>query len=126
MPKREIVPDPIITVIDDYDGKELPPDTPSERYLLRGRTYDLYLSKESKKAVDSFLDQLVDGAQEVRDTSPPSQRRRRGNGGVRIRDGFTIHDLREWARANGHEVSDNRRAPTKVIEAFNDAHSSSR
>lgn len=125
MPKREIVPDPIVTVIDDYDGKELHPDTPPERYLLRGRAYDLYLSKESKQAVDSFLDQLVDGAQEVRDTTPSTPRRRRssgGGGGVTIRDGYTIHDLREWARANGHEVSDNRRAPSKVIEAFNAAH----
>jgi hypothetical protein len=125
MPKREIVPDPIVTVIDDYDGKELHPDTPPERYQLRGRTYDLYLSKESKQAVDSFLDQLLDGAQEVRDvsSSTSAQRRRRGAAGVSIREGFTIHDLREWARANGHEVSDNRRAPTKVIEAFNAAHS---
>lgn len=23
MPKREIIPEPIVTVIDDYDGKEL-------------------------------------------------------------------------------------------------------
>jgi len=121
MPKREIVPEPIVTVIDDYDGKELHEHTPPERYQLRGRTYDLYLSEESKKVVDSFLDQLVDGAEEVRDVAP--QRRSRGGGGVSIRDGYTIHDLREWARANGHEVSDNRRAPSRVIEAFNDAHS---
>lgn len=122
MPKRKIVPEPIVTVIDDYDGKELDPDTPPERYLLRGRTYDLYLSDASKKAVDTFLDELLDGAEEVRQTAP-SPRRTRGGGGVSIRDGFTIHDLREWARANGHEVSDNRRAPSKVIEAFNAAHS---
>ncbi|MRJ76919.1 hypothetical protein GEV29_10250 [Aeromicrobium sp. SMF47] len=123
MPKRKIVPDPIVTVIDDYDGKELPEDTPPERYLLNGRVYDLYLSSESKKAVDTFLSKLLDGAEEVKDTSPPS-RRRRGGAGVSIRDGFTIHDLREWAKANGHEVSENRRAPSKVIEAFNEAHSS--
>jgi hypothetical protein len=125
MPKREIVPDPIVTIIDDYDGKELHPDTPAERYLLRGRTYDLYLSSESKQAVDSFLDQLLDGAQEVRDSahSSPSRGRGRGGAGVQIRDGFTIHDLREWAKDNGHEVSENRRAPSKVIEAFNAAHS---
>lgn len=122
MPKREIVPDPIVTVIDDYDGSELPEHTPPERYLLNGRVYDLYLSSASKKAVDTFLADLLDGAEEVKDNAPPA-RRRRGGAGVSIRDGFTIHDLREWARANGHEVSDNRRAPSKVIEAFNAAHS---
>lgn len=125
MPKREIVPDPIVTVIDDYDGSELPEHTPPERYLLNGRVYNLYLSSESKKAVDTFLSNLLDGAEEVKDTAPPARRRRGGAGaGVSIREGFTIHDLREWAKANGHEVSDNRRAPSKVIEAFNDAHSS--
>ncbi|AWB92776.1 Lsr2 family DNA-binding protein [Aeromicrobium chenweiae] len=124
MPKRKIVPDPIVTVIDDYDGSELPKDTPPERYLLNGRVYDLYLSSESKKAVDTFLSNLLDGAEEVKDSGPSPARRRRGGAGVSIREGFTIHDLREWAKANGHEVSENRRAPSKVIEAFNAAHSS--
>ena len=121
MPKREIVPEPIVTVIDDYDGTELHPHTPPERYLLRGRTYDLYLSEASRQAVDSFLDRLLDGAEEVRDVAPRGRGGRAGVG-VAIRDGYTIHDLREWARANGYEVSDNRRAPSKVIEAFNAAH----
>lgn len=126
MPKREIVPDPIVTVIDDYDGSELPEHTPPERYLLNGRVYDLYLSTESKKAVDTFLANLLDGAEEVKERGAPQTRRRRGtgSGSVSIREGFTIHDLREWAKANGHEVSDNRRAPSKVIEAFNEAHPS--
>ncbi|KQV76919.1 hypothetical protein ASC61_19005 [Aeromicrobium sp. Root344] len=123
MPKREIVPEPIVTVIDDYDGKELHPDTPPERYRINGRTYELYLSDESKKAVDDFLRNLLDGAEEVRDTYAPRSSRGRGGAGVAIMDGYTIHDLREWARANGHQVSDNRRAPSKVIEAFNAAHS---
>ena len=71
MPKREIVPEPIVTVIDDYDGKELHPDTPPERYRINGRTYDLYLSDESKNTVDDFLRNLLDGAEEVRDTYSP-------------------------------------------------------
>lgn len=121
MPKREIVPEPIVTVIDDYDGKELHPHTPPERYRLLGRTYDLYLSDDSKAAVDAFLHHLIDGAEEVRDAAAPGTRR--GGSGVSIRDGYSIQDLREWARANGHQVSDNRRAPSKVIEAFNAAHS---
>jgi hypothetical protein len=123
MPKREIVPDPIITVIDDYDGKELHPDTPPERYRINGRTYELYLSDESKKIVDDFLRNLLDGAHEIRDAPGSRSRSGRGGSGVAIREGYTIHDLREWARANGHQVSDNRRAPSKVIEAFNAAHS---
>ena len=129
MPKREIVPEPIVTIIDDYDGTELHADTPAERYRINGRTYDLYLSSASKKAVDEFLSKLLDGAQEVRSSASPSRPRtapsprRGGNASTRILDGYTIHDLRAWAKDNGHEVSENRRAPKKVIEAFNAAHS---
>lgn len=119
MPKREIVPEPIVTIIDDYDGAELHPHTPPERYQLLGRSYDLYLSEASKRTVDEFLQNLIRGAEQVRDVSVPS---RRGGTAATIRDGYTIHDLREWARDNGHQVSDNRRAPSKVIEAFNAAH----
>ena len=121
MPKREIIPEPVVTVIDDYDGKELHPHTPPERYLINGRTYDLYLSEESKKAVDTFLHDLLDGAQEVKETGRTRGGRRNG-AGTAILEGYTIQDLREWAKDNGHEVSPNRRAPTKVIEAFNAAH----
>ena len=42
--------------------------------------------------------------------------------GDRIKPPHTIHDLRKWARENGHKVSPNRRAPSKVIRAFNEAH----
>jgi len=79
MPKREIIPEPIVTVIDDYDGKELHPDTPPERYRINGRTYELYLSDESKKIVDDFLRNLLDGAQEIRDTPAPRSGRGRGD-----------------------------------------------
>jgi hypothetical protein len=122
MPKREIVPEPVVTVIDDYDGQELHPHTPPQRYRLNGRTYDLYLSDASKEAVDSFLRNLLDGAEVVRDVAPPRSGRGRSGGAATIRDGYTIQDLRKWAKANGHQVSDNRRAPSKVIEAFNAAH----
>ena len=121
MPKREIIPEPVVTVIDDYDGQELHPHTPPERYRLNGRTYDLYLSDASKQAVDSFLRNLLDGAEEVRDERPTRGGARNG-AGVAIRDGYTIQDLRAWAKENGHQVSDNRRAPSKVIQAFNAAH----
>ncbi len=111
MPKREIVPEPIVTVIDDYDGKELHPDTPPERYRINGRTYDLYLSDESKKVVDDFLRNLLDGAEEVRDTAPP--RRRGGSSGVTIRDGYTIQDLREWAT---RQRAPGQRQPARAVQ----------
>ena len=112
MAKQEIIQKPIVKVIDDYDGAELPENTKPVRYQFNERTFDLYLSAASRKAVDTFIADLTDGAEEI-GTS------RRGD---QIKSPHTIHDLRKWAKENGHKVSPNRRAPDKVIRAFNDAH----
>ena len=112
MARQEIIQKPIVKVVDDYDGAELPENTKSVRYQFNGRTYDLYLSQASRKAVDDFIANLTDGAEEVS----------RSGRGDQIKSPHTIHDLRKWAKENGHQVSHNRRAPGKVIRAFNDAH----
>ena len=112
MAKQEIIQKPIVKVIDDYDGAELPEDTKPVRYRFNGRSFDLYLSEASRKAVDTFIADLTDGADEIGTSGR----------GDRIKSPHTIHDLRKWARENGHKVSPNRRAPGKVIRAFNDAH----
>ena len=112
MARQEIIQKPIVKVIDDYDGAELPENTKSVRYQFNGRTYDLYLSAASRKAVDEFISNLTEGAEEVS----------RSGRGDQIKSPYTIHDLRKWAKQNDHHVSHNRRAPGKVIRAFNAAH----
>ena len=112
MAKQEIIQKPIVKVIDDFDGAELPDEHQAGRAIeFNGRTFDLYLSAASRKSVDTFIADLIDGAEE---TGP-----RRGD---QIKSPHTIHDLRKWAKEKGYEVSPNRRAPNKVIRAFNDAH----
>ncbi len=111
MAKQEIIQKPIVKVIDDFDGAELPDNTKPVSYRFNERTFDLYLSAASRKSVDTFIAELIDGAEE---TGP-----RRGD---QIKSPHTIHDLRKWAKEKGYEVSPNRRAPNKVIRAFNDAH----
>ena len=112
MAKQEIVQKPIVKVIDDYDGAELPENTRPVRYQFNGRMFDLYLSAASRKAVDAFIADLTDGAEE----------KQKSGRGDQIKAPYTIHDLRTWATKNGHQVSPNRRAPNKVIRAFNNAH----
>ncbi|MGA9101625.1 Lsr2 family DNA-binding protein [Aeromicrobium sp.] len=112
MARQEIIQKPIVKVVDDYDGADLPDHTKPVRYQFNGRTFDLYLSDASRKAVDAFIEDLTDGAEQIGSSGR----------GDRIKAPHTIHDLRKWARENGHKVSPNRRAPGKVIRAFNDAH----
>src|SRR5689334_2434567 len=114
MARREIVQKPVVKIFDDYSGEELPETTKPVRYDFNGRAYHLYLSHKSKRSVDEFIGKLTDGADEivtgVRRKAPP------------IKAGYSLEDVRGWARKNGHEVSDNRRAPNSVIDAFNAAH----
>ena len=114
MARREIVQKPVVKIFDDYSGDELPETTKPVRYEFNGRAYHLYLSDKSKRAIDEFIGKLTDGADEIvtgsRRKAPP------------IKAGYTLDDLRAWARANGHDVSDNRRAANSVIDAFNASH----
>jgi hypothetical protein len=114
MGRKEIVQKPVVKIFDDYSGAELPEMTKPVRYDFNGRAYHLYLSEDSKRAVDSFISDLTEGADEIltgsRMKAPP------------IKAGHSLADVRDWARKNGHSVSENRRAPNSVIEAFNAAH----
>ena len=65
MAKQEIIQKPIVKVIDDYDGAELPENTKPVRYQFNGRTYDLYLSDVSREAIDAFIGDLTDGAEQI-------------------------------------------------------------
>jgi hypothetical protein len=114
MGRKEIVQKPVVKIFDDLSGAELPETTKPVRYDFNGRAYHLYLSDDSKRTVDQFISDLTSGADEIvtgsRLKAPP------------IKAGHTLDDVRTWARQNGHAVSDNRRAPNSVIEAFNAAH----
>lgn len=112
--RKEIVQKPVVKIFDDLSGEELPETTKPVRYDFNGRAYNLYLSEKSKRQVDAFISDLTSGADEIvtgtRRKAPP------------IKAGHSLEDVREWARSNGHDVSDNRRAPNSVIDAFNAAH----
>lgn len=114
MARREIVQKPVVKIFDDFSSVELPETTKPVRYEFNGRAYHLYLSDDSKRAVDDFIGKLTEDADEivmgVRRKAPP------------IKAGHSLEDVRTWARRNGYDVSDNRRAPNSVIDAFNEAH----
>lgn len=113
MPRHEIVRKPDIKVIDDFSGEEIGSNTEPVEYKFGDKTYRLYLSADSRKKVDTWIAELTDGAEQVTG---------RGGIGVKIKPPYTLADLRKWAKDNGHEVAENRRAKNEVIEAFNSAH----
>ena len=102
-----------VRLIDDLDGSE------AERTVTLGwdgRTYELDLSRKNAAALEKILKPYLEAAR----TAPPAARastrgRPAGSGDRERRD---IQAIREWARANGHEVSDRGRVPAAVLEAY--------
>jgi Lsr2 len=96
-------------LVDDLDGGT------AERtvtFSWDGHTFEIDLSKKNIAALDNALKPYVGAARRVRSTGTRVSARR---GSAKRAN---MPDIREWARANGHEVSDRGRIPVAVVEAY--------
>ena len=87
---------------------------------LDGATYEIDLSAGHAAALRADLATWVNHA---RETHPPkaTSKTRRPLPGTAVGGGDST-TIREWARANGHTVSDRGRLPTAVRQAYRAAH----
>jgi hypothetical protein len=106
-------------LVDDLDGSEA---DETVTFALEGRQYEIDLSADNAAKLRDALAAFVGVA-------------RRGDGGrrrspapraARPAAGDREHTaaVREWARQNGHQVSDRGRIPNAVIEAYEQRDSS--
>ncbi|UNX55266.1 Lsr2 family protein [Georgenia sp. TF02-10] len=106
-----------VTLIDDTDGTEAV-DTVS--FGLDGVSYEIDLSEENAQALRDALAPYVANAR--RETGRRRSRTPRGGGaggaGGRGRPVSDAGKIREWARANGYEVSERGRISADVREAY--------
>ena len=103
--------------IDDLDGGKA---DRTVAFAIDGVSYEIDLSKRNATAFDKALKPYVEAARKVRRSSgrPAS----RGGGGRRRKTGLDLAEVRGWARANGHTVSDRGRVPAAIREAYAAAH----
>ena len=88
------------------------------RSVSDGVEYEIDLtSKNAKK----FRDSVAIFVGSARKTSGGGVRRSNGARGPARVDREQMQAIREWARANGYEVSDRGRIPAVVLEAYNAA-----
>jgi nucleoid-associated protein Lsr2 len=113
----------IVTLVDDLTG-EVAENIRTVEFALDGRAYELDLTEENSAKLHDALSQYVNAARKL------GGRRR---GGTRP-DGVskstsrptgynreTLKSIREWAKKNGHNVSDRGRLPTEVVQAWDKA-----
>lgn len=106
-----------VLLLDDIDGNEAQ-ETVS--FALDGVSYEIDLNEDNARALRDSLAHWIGHARraEVKAaTARPSARRSAARG-----DGPSPAEMREWARANGFEVSERGRISEKVREAYAAAH----
>ena len=100
-------------LVDDLDG------SPGERtinFMWDGTSYEIELSRKNAIAFEKAIRPYLDAARRIRST-----RGRRSSGSRAGKRDLTA--IREWAAANGFEVSARGRIASTVIEAYEAAHS---
>ncbi|MCZ2857413.1 histone-like nucleoid-structuring protein Lsr2 [Blastococcus sp. VKM Ac-2987] len=100
-------------VLDEGRGETL-------SFGLDGQSYEIDLSGENSAEMRASLKRYVDVARKV----SSSRRRDVGRAPQRSASGKRMDTtaIREWARANGHEVSDRGRVTASVVQAYDAAH----
>lgn len=105
-----------VLLIDDVDASTA---VETVVFALEGTTYEIDLSAENAQALRDDLAKWTAHARKQvgRKASAPAPAAR-GKGGRR----GDLGKVREWARANGHAVSDRGRISSALQEAYDKAH----
>lgn len=106
-------------LIDDIDGSEIS-DGGGERvkFSLRGKNYQIDLSTANIAKLDKALKPYIDAAAKVVGTR--GRRTKASANGNASKEQLAA--IREWARKNGHQVSDRGRIKAEVVGAFEASH----
>lgn len=107
-----------IIIVDDLTDETLPEGQgQTVTFGLDGTSYELDLSKDNADQLREDFKRYVDAARKVsRSTSGGSRRSTASSGGRK-----DTAAIREWAKANGHEVSERGRIASSVREAYDAA-----
>ena len=110
-----------VQLVDDLDGTPSA-DISTVTFGLDGAEYEIDLTDDNAGNLRSALDEFVSHARRT------GGRVKRGTPSPSLNSSTTAsHEqaqaIREWARRNGHEVSNRGRIPASLIEAFDAAQS---
>jgi hypothetical protein len=103
-------------LIDDFDGTPLS-GTSTTTFSLNGAQYEIDLGTENAAKLRDALAPFISAGRRVTGGAAKPATRRRGAG--RHSNGSNdVTAIREWARANGHEIGDRGRIPAAVVAAY--------
>lgn len=101
-----------VTLVDDVDGGKA---EETVAFSLDGVPYEIDVSTENAAKLRSDLDRFIKHGRRIASRKPT---RRRSGASSPARDRAAVRD---WARANGHDISERGRIPQQVLEAYDAA-----
>ena len=99
-----------VVLVDDLDGSEA---HETVTFGLDGTTYEIDLNKAHAEDLREGIGPFLHAARKMNN-------RRKAKGGKAATEGTQA--VRDWARANGYEVSSRGRVPADVQQAYDAAH----
>ncbi|MFC7979528.1 Lsr2 family protein [Streptomyces cinereoruber] len=99
-----------VTLVDDLDGSTA---DQTVLFALDGKTYEIDLSDANAEKLREALAPYLGAGRKVSGGRATVRRMGAAKGG-----GQDSAAIREWARSNGHEVSDRGRVPAEVRKAY--------
>jgi nucleoid-associated protein Lsr2 len=111
-----------VILSDDLDENQPADETVS--FSLDGTSYEIDLSEKNAEELRNAFSRYVQAARKVGRGSGRASGggRSRATGGGGRMDREQAGAIRDWARKNGHAVSDRGRIPASVVEAYEAAH----
>lgn len=101
-------------LVSDLSGAEVTDSGETIQFGYRGVDYSIDLTDREAQGFDKAIAKYVENATKVSG--------RRSARKPTLSSKADPQSIREWARANGHEVSDRGRVPQKVQGAYTAAH----
>ena len=108
----------VVQLIDDLDGGEA---DETVTFALDGVEYAIDLSKGNAERLRESLADFVAKARRAGGRKP---RQGTGKSTVKATDKAEAQRIRDWARAQGHQISDRGRIPQNLVVQFQEAHAS--
>lgn len=99
---------------DDLDGGKA---EGTVKFAYDGQSYEIDLNKKNRSALEKALKPYIDAARKSRSSTRSS----RPAGSRRSASRRDLKAVRDWARANGHEVSDRGRISQEIQDAYDAA-----
>lgn len=109
-----------VILVDDLDHSE-GDDVARREFSLLNRTFAIDLCDANHKRLTDALDFLGEVLESAREVRQASRSRKAAATSSRLR-GYTVTDVREWARDQGLEVPPRGKVTDELIERFIAAH----